>query len=155
MAEAKEDTAKETKPSSDKLIVYGSIGFALLVLVLIMFSCGPKKGTMMFGICRTFLEFQVSYPETIDHILVEQYERAVRIYFTQIDAFGEYKQQTMECAYKQDPQRGWILDIVLLNRQKVDPEKVKEFNSSLSAVIAAEPDLTLPPPISSDIRKIR
>lgn len=132
-------------------IKYGSIGFALLLVLFIMFSCGPRKGTMMYGICRSFLELQVAYPETINHRLVEQYPKAVRIYYTQRDPYGGYTQQMIECAYKQDPQRGWILGAVEVNRREMDIPIIQKFNQTLPAVVSAEPDLVLPSPIPLDI----
>ena len=132
-------------------IKYGSISFAFVLILLIMFSCGPREGTMMYGICRSFLELQVAYPESIQHRMVEQYPKAVRIYYTQRDPYGGYTQQMIECAYKQDPQRGWILGVVEINRKKFDSAIIQKFNQTLSAVVSAEPDLVLPPPIPLDI----
>lgn len=121
--------------------------FLLLVIVISIFSCGPRKGTILYGICKTYLEQAIPYPETIKPTNVEQYPSATRIYYTSIDPFGQFKLEQIECVYAQDPNGNLLVQKILMNRQEVDADKVKSFNESLSAIIAGKPDLTLPEPM--------
>lgn len=136
-----------------RIFAVGFVVFLLLMTLLIMFSCGPRQGTMLYGICKTYLEQSIPYPETMVPTNVEQYAAATRIYFTSIDPFGQFKLEYIECTYKADAQNNLIVDKVLINRREEDPDRVKNFNASLSAIIAAEPDLSLPEPYP-DINEI-
>ena len=41
---------------------------------------------------------------------------------------------------------GLMIEKVFFNRREVDSDIIKKFNISIPSIIAAEPDLTLPPP---------
>ena len=144
-------------------IVIGVTIFAFLFLtVIIVQSCTPRKGTIVYGICSAFLEQQIPFPETIKHTTVEQYRKAVRIYFTHIDGFGEYQLESIECTFVQHPQKGVQLELVFFDHVQRSTEKVRAdgkgrrylvkqqyidaFNKSLSpaAIVSQEPDLSLP-----------
>lgn len=130
-----------------KVFLAGFTVFLLLVVLVSMFACGPRKGTMLYGICKTYLEQIIAYPETIVPANVEQYPSATRIYFTSVDPFGQFKLEQIECVYAQDPNGNLLVEQVLFNRREEPADRVKLFNESLSAIVAAEPDLTLPPPM--------
>lgn len=152
------DIPEGLKTSPDrkrKFILFGSIGALLLIILLSVFACQPRKGSILYGICSAYLEQQIPYPETIRHGRVEQYPKAVRIYYTHIDAFGQYQLEMIECSFIQDPVKGAQIEKILHNRDEVDQEKIRKFNISLSAVMAGEPDLTLPPPMAHALRGLK
>ncbi len=143
------------------------IGFTIIVIIIfgtftLVQSCAPRKGSLLYGICQGFLEQQVTFPKTLRHTSVEQYPRALRIYFTHIDAFGQYQFEMTECTFKQDPQKGVQLERVFFNQIKeitdservdgkgrlyeVRPEVIDLFNKSKSAqsIMSQDPDLSLP-----------
>lgn len=136
-----------------RVFMAGLTIFILVIVLISVFSCGPRKGTMLYGICKTYLEQVVAYPETIVPTNVEQYPSATRIYYTSVDPFGQFKLEQIECVYAQDPNGNLLVQKVLLNRREDDAEKVKAFNASLPAIVEAEPDLTLPEP-QPDINQI-
>lgn len=140
--------ADESRPvyHRGKLFAVGFLGFLFLVIILAVFSCGPRKGTILYGICKTYLEQNIAYPETIRPVNVEQFPSATRIYYTSVDPFGQYKLEYIECVYKFDAQNNLSVDKVLINRRDEDQDKIDNFNKSLPAVVAGKPDLTLPPP---------
>ncbi|MCB1530349.1 MAG: hypothetical protein H6853_01135 [Rhodospirillales bacterium] len=129
-----------------RVALAGIAAFVLLIILLSLFSCDPPKGSILYGVCGAFLEQNVAYPETIRHESVEQYPRATRINFTSIDAFGQYKMEMIECSFTQDDAGGLMIEKVFFNRREVDSDIIKKFNISIPSIIAAEPDLTLPPP---------
>ncbi len=142
---SKELSGKKKKDVAGKYILYGAGGVIFLMLILIVYSCQPAKGGMAYGICATFLEQIIPYPGTIRHTAVEGSRTAVRIYYTHVDPFGEYKQEMMECKFGPDPKMGMRVLQVTKNRQLVDQQKVNKFNLSLPTVMASEPDQTMPP----------
>ena len=122
-------------------------GGALLALVLgygIYLGLKPFEGSMAYGICKVFLELNVRYPETLRLSTVEESGSFVRIWYTQVDSFGEYRMEPIQCYFKPDEQYGFILDKITINRQEVDPQKVEAFNRTLPVIFANPPDLILP-----------
>lgn len=147
-----EEAAQSAALKKRRQILYVAIGFVFAVAILITFSCQPKKGSMMYGICRAFLEQIVDYPPTVQILYIEQFPRAVRLYFNQTDAFGQFTQDMVECVG--DPKGELKFSEVLINRKQVDAEKVERFNKTIPAVVASEPDLTLPEPPAQTTRRI-
>lgn len=144
-------------------IIISSVIFAFLFLVVIVVqSCTPQKGSILYGMCGAFLEQELTYPETIKHSNVEQYRKAVRIYYTHIDAFGQYQLEMVECSFLQDAEKGVRLESVVFDRVRDSTKKtpvtgkgrlfevkqkyIDQFNQSESpaAILLNEPDLTLP-----------
>lgn len=136
---------KALDPKKKKQIMFGGIGGALLLIVLMVFSCQPSKGPMAFGICSVFLELNTPYPQTLQYTDYESSYTAMRIYFTSTDPFGEYKQEMIECSFTADEQTGMKVNQILRNRKPVDQETVNKFNILLPTIIASDPYRVLPP----------
>ncbi len=129
-----------------KQVLYGAVGVALLLLVLSIFACQPKTGPMAYGICSTFLEMNTPYPNTLQYTDLEGSRTALRIYFTTIDPFGEFKQEMIECTFGPDDSgTGMQLTQVMRNRKPVDAQVVSKFNATLPIIIASDPYLVMPP----------
>ena len=144
-------------------IISSAVIFSLLfIILLILQSCTPKKGNILYGMCGEFLKMQVTFPLTITQREIEMYSNGVRIYFTHIDAFGGYQLEMTECIFRQDPQAGVQLDRVYFNYMKdityrervpgkgrlyqVQQKYIDIFNKSKSpaAIILNEPNLEIP-----------
>lgn len=136
-----EASARAASLKKSKQILVGVIGFLFVMVALITYSCQPPKGSIMYGICSAFLEQIVDYPTSIQKLYVEQFPRAVRIYFNQTDAFGQFTQDMIECAA--DP-NALKFTKVLYNRKPVDAQKIEKFNRTIPVIVASGPDLTLP-----------
>lgn len=128
-----------------KLFKYGMIGAAVLFLALIVYSCQPAKGSMAYGICSTYLQMNTDYPYTLRYTGLEESNTAVRIYFTSIDPFGTYKQETIECKFGPGPGGGARVTTILRNRNAVDAQIVRDFNKVLPTIVASNPNLAMPP----------
>jgi hypothetical protein len=132
------------------------LGIGLLLIAgVIYLGLKPYQGTVAFGICKVFLEGTVTYPEQLRLSTVEEFESSVRIWYTQIDSFGEYRMEPIQCYYKQDPERGTMLDRVLINRREVDPKKVERFNNALPAIAKYPVDLTIPLPLPDNLKDLQ
>ncbi len=146
---------------------HGIISSFILVIVLfvtvaVVQSCTPRKGTILYGMCKSFLEVQIEYPHMIKYSSVEQYRKAIRIYYTHTDSFGQYQMEFVECTFYQDPQKGVQLENVFFDNVKEVTEEVRIpgkgrlyavkreyidlFNRSRSpaAIVNNNPDLSLP-----------
>ena len=153
---------KEKLTSRSGIISLSVIFGLFLLMLLVMKACEPAKGSVLYGVCGAFLEQQIEFPEMMEHQYVEQYSSAVRIYYSQIDGFGQYLAEYIECSFSYDTQNGTQLKAVVFNTIKEITEKtpiknkghlyaVKQkyidlFNqsNSIEIIINQEPDLTLP-----------
>lgn len=151
------------KLTSTKALISGTVGVVLVLLVvMIVQSCTPRKGSIIYGLCGTFLEQQITFPQTLNYTSVEQYPVAVRIYYTYTDTFGQYQFNRIECTFRQDSEKGVQLERVFFDAvnaitetervkgkgrlYEVKREYIDLFNKSQSAVsiLSQNPDLTLP-----------
>ncbi len=129
-----------------KQISFGLLGGLLLLVLLSVYGCQPKKGSMAYGLCSTFLELNTVYPQTLNYIDLEGSRTAVRIYYTSIDPFGQYKQEMMECKFGPDEKMGMKITEVLRNRRPMDADLIKKFNMTLPTIMASDPYLVMPGP---------
>ena len=136
-------TPEETKKI--KLYGIGALVAILLLILLGVYGCQPKKGSVAYGICSTFLEMNTPYPNTLNYIDLEGSKTAVRIYYTVTDPFGQFKQETIECKFGSDGSGGMKLTEILRNRRPVDADTVKKFNDTLPIIINSEPYIVIPP----------
>ncbi len=123
------------------------------------FQAGPG-----YGICRVYLENTIRYPLELRLSAVEDLRPldsapdsigGVRIWYTQIDAFGAYRMENIQCYFKQDPQVGTMIDQIMINRRPVDPAKVKAFNDVLGVVAGNMPDLAYPEPLADSLEDLQ
>ena len=115
----------------------------------------PFKGSLPYRVCKLFLENSVVYPQHLRLSTVEEFETSVRIWYTQIDSFGEYRLEPIQCYFRKDPDRGTILDKVLINRREVPASKVENFNRALPAIVRLKMDLTLPIPLPDNLKDLQ
>ncbi len=160
--------SEEKQLKRKKQIKYGSI-LAVIVVLGYLFSrlFIPYQGHQTFAICKTFLELNVEYPSTLR--LNESVTRGgnkVRIWFSHIDGFGQYKIQQIECIYGPDETLPYVLESVAISsvtitddnrdRWEVDADKVRLFNkAALPYLINADLDLTLPWPLPTRISELK
>lgn len=135
----------ELSQKNIKQIMYGAGGVVALILILMIYSCQPKNGSMAFGICSAFLEQNTPYPHTLRYTDIEGSRTAVRIYFTNVDPYGEFKQEMIECTFGPDEKMGMKVTQITRNRRPVDPALIRSFNISLPTIISSDPYLVLPP----------
>ncbi len=143
-------TRQAKKPSSlqkisKKQIKMAGAGVGALLIILLLFSCQPKNGPMTFGICSAFLELNTPYPHTLQYNSVDLSQTAVRIYFTNVDPFGQFKQEMIECGYGLDSQGNPKLTQVSRNRRAIDQAIVEKFNVSLPTIVESDPYRVMPP----------
>ncbi|HRC26611.1 MAG TPA: hypothetical protein PKX87_04175 [Alphaproteobacteria bacterium] len=147
---------KRTRKQYSRWQMIGAGAGGLLILILlIMAACTPKTGTDQFGICRTFIELYVKYPTSLSVDFVEQYEKAVRIGYTQLDASGQFRYNMIECSFGPDSQGGMAMINALLNRKEMDKTRVEKFSATLPVVVSASPNRVLPLPLPADISQLK
>lgn len=139
-----------------KIIFFGSIAATLLIIFLTVNAAMSRpKGTELFGVCKTFIELQIKYPKTLDVTEVEQFARAVRIYYSYIDPYGNHKSDFIECAFEKVPGKGVQIQTILLNRIEIDKQTIADFNETITAVRSGDPNLTVPRPFGNDLKDLK
>lgn len=128
---------------------------ALLIAFSGYYLFKPYEGGMTFGICKVFLERSVRYPSHLILGSVEKFDTSVRIWYTQVDAFGEYRLEPIQCYYKPDDTQGYILEKITINRRELDTQVVEEFNKVLPIIREYPPDLTIPYPLSDSLEDLQ
>lgn len=142
------DEVKDKDPVAEKkkkkLIIGGVAGFLFVVLVIYLAS-GSAKSSVAQGICLTFLELETPYPHTLKVTSMEGSSTAIRLYYTNVDPFGQLKHEMIECGFGPDPVMGMKLTRVQKNRRPVEAEKIKKFNNIFAVVTNIEHNPTMPP----------
>lgn len=138
-----DDTPKETlaeklkkkkKKQKKKLIIrYSILGFVAFIAYGIYWLFKPFKAGPDYGICRTFIELTVSYPDTVK-VKDFSYTRdgSMRLWYTHIDAFGEYRMEEFRCWFAYD-EFGVVskVNAIKMGKINMEPERVANLNSAL------------------------
>lgn len=147
---AQKKKAQRRKKRIRALQAGGFLVFCYLFYLLLI----PYKGGLNFGACKVFLELYTRYPDTLSLSTVEDFGESYRIWFTETDAFGQYRLQQLQCYYRPDDETGFALERVTLDRREVDKKIVEDFNRSIRTIAAFPPDLTFPDPIPDSLKDI-
>lgn len=146
---------KRLKRKKQMRNVYYGAG-ALVFLYLVWWMIKPYQSGMPYGICKVFIELYVPYPHTVHYSQVENFNDSVRIWFSKVDGFGEYRLDPMQCFFK-PPENGapYQLSRVTIGRREIDPVIVEKFNSSIPVIVAYPPDLTYPTPLPDSLQGLQ
>lgn len=115
----------------------------------------PFEAGMTYGICKTFLELRMQYPQELRVSTVDDMGMSVRIWYTQIDAFGEYRMENIHCFFRADDVMGAALEKVSVNRRELPPKVVEDFNKIIPVVLENPPDLTIPYPLPDSLESLQ
>ena len=137
----RKEAQKKKRVGTGKKIAAGVL---VLIGLVVYVGLQPIIGTPRYGVCRTFIELQLPYPETLQINVVEESPLAVRVYFSHIDAFGSSRLNMIECEYRTDQKLGLVLSSVYVNRVAMPKEMVDMFNYTVPFVLANPPDLRMP-----------
>ncbi|MDH5723377.1 MAG: hypothetical protein OEY94_08670 [Alphaproteobacteria bacterium] len=135
------------------------IGFFLLFAYLLYFLFKPFEESINYGICKTFLELQVFYPHTIYISEVQRLRSGtMRIWFSRIDPFGEYRMTPFECTFSPQPNPATGMPVITKMRMgkiEISPEIVKQYNHAIPWIVQNPPSLVLPGKLPDDIKLLQ
>lgn len=156
-AAIKQERALKKKKLRKRLIIGTGIllfGYVLYLLFV------PYKGSITYGVCKTLLEQIVPYPDHLRLSSVDDYGSAVRIWFTQVDSFGEYRLEALACNFRESTeadnkkygqQMPFVLEKASINRRDIDAKAIERFNISIPTIVMSNPNLTLPSPLPDSL----
>ncbi len=152
-----------TKPkptAKQKAIKWGAIGFAVLVALVTLLAFFPNFGTMRFGLCRTYLELQEPYPQSLLIMGAYEYGDIAYINYKKVDPFGLESMMDIQCTFGVD-EAGWLFlkSVDINGKKKIYPQeeksRVEKFNKTIMAIDAYRPSLRMPWDIPNDIKEYR
>lgn len=149
----KEKRTQKKKKRLKQGLIFGFVG---LLGWAVYYLFAPFTGGLSYGICKTYLELNVPYPQTLllSEVVLTR-NGSVRIWFTHIDAFGSYRLDSFQCTFAVDEQtKATYLAEVKVGKMNIDPIEVERFNMSIPYLAANPPDLTLPTPIPDSLESI-
>ena len=131
-------------------------GVFLLFASFIWYGLQPITGTIEYGICRTLAELQSRNQSSMKIISYENYGSAWKIFYTFTGQYGEQRSNYIDCVFTRNPQGQLVLREAKINRQPIEKAQLDRFNKSIPGIIASNPDLTVPVPLSeTDIKGLR
>ncbi len=133
----------------------GFTAFGLFLVWGMNYLLKPFEAGVTYGICKTFLETNVQFPQYLRLSSIEEFDNSIRIWYTQLDAFGEYRLENIQCYFAYSEERGSYVDKITVDRREVDPEKVEKFNAVLPVVLASPMDLTRPQRLPDSLRDLQ
>ncbi len=136
-----------------KFAAYGTL--IILASWASFYLFAPFKGGMTFAACKTFVELYVRYPNSIRLSQVRNFGESIRIWYSHIDAFGEYRLENMECFFRADEKNGFAIDRILVNRRPIEKDVIDRFNISIPAIRAYPPDLTYPETLPTNLEDLQ
>ena len=145
------------KKKSIKKYIFGFVGF--LILSIIILAMIPAKGSIRFGLCKTFLELNDPYPQFLEWVTLQESGLGVILDYNRTDAFGGRTLNQIRCIFNQDEKGALYLERVNINRDRVSPLEDKliidRFNAGIKAIIANPPDLTYPAGMPANVKNYR
>lgn len=149
-----------------KLRVRLAIGVVAVLIVawIVSTAMAPKLGGKPYGVCKVFLENTVRFPDDLHLTSVEGLRPrgsggdslgGMRIWYTQIDSFGQYRMENIECYFKPEETTGVAVDKIFINRREVDAQKIADFNKILPAILAGPLNLEYPPPLADNLEDLQ
>ncbi len=138
--------AKKKKQKKKLIIRYTILGFVSIIAYGVFWLLKPFKAGPDYGICHSFIELTVSYPNSVQ-VKDFSYTRdgSMRLWYTHTDAFGDYRMEEFRCwfSYNEFGQVSEVNDIKM-GKINMDPEKVANLNNALPYFHANPVILTWP-----------
>ncbi len=131
IAEKLEEKKKEQRKKLIKIV--STILAVSLISYVVWWGTKPYKASEEYGICRSLLELFVPYPHTIYvSELKPLRDGSLKLWYTHIDAFGEYRMEEFSCRLVRNAETG-VLELTEIKIHKVylPSSKVKHLNNSL------------------------
>lgn len=137
-------------------------GITMLVIALFGYQQlnKPRLGSMGYGLCKNFLELYVSYPDYLRLSSARDYKDdqgsiVSRIWYSQLDAFGQNRMERIQCYFRRTPQKQLYIDRITIDRREVNHELVKRFNAALDGIKNTELNRDLPKDFPNRIRDLK
>ena len=132
------------------------IGGSAVVLFFLAVFLTPPFGSIRYGICKTYVELNDPYPQSLQFVQAEEIGTAVILDYNRIDSFGQRTLNQIRCIFNEDPRIVLLTRIDVNGRNEKSPleseDLIKKFNTGIPALIARNPSLVLPDGLPRNIK---
>ncbi len=136
-----------------RLMIAGGV---ILLIGLLALVFAPRKGGVTFGLCKTFVELRVEYPDELRFTYARSFPgNKMRLWYVLHDSFGQKKIEKMDCFFHRNRHGQIYMAKAEINRGEIGAKEIKSFNASIPAILDNMPDLTLPKGFPSDVKRYR
>lgn len=156
MSDLTKSQQKAARPRKKRMSWKRRITLTLLVLIPLIIWYGFQPvfivGSPLFGLCRTYIEMTVPFPERLEFVdLLDNFDGKVNVDYIYTDGFGEHLYTQATCMFTPDEEsgnpvmtsfryrRGGNNRAYLFNAEK--KEALDKFNPTIPAILADPPDL--------------
>lgn len=147
------DRKRAQKKQNFRLGIAAAIATPIVLFLWWMWT--PYQAPLTYGICKTYLELNVQFPQGLRVSTVQDMGPSIRIWYTQTDASGAYRMENIQCFFKKDETRGTIMEKITMNRREVAHEKVEDFNRVIRILVENPPNLDYPPPLPDSLEDLQ
>lgn len=149
----KEKKRKQKKKKNRRIIALCLIAF---ITLFVKWLLKPFQESAEYGICRSFLELHVPYPHTIYVSEIKPIrDGGLKIWYTHIDAFGEYRIEDYQCKISPNKDTGMPeLQYIKMHKVALEPDKIKHLNNAMPYFIANPLILDWPTPLPDSLNDL-
>lgn len=142
------------KKNNKKRNRYIGIGITVFLFYQIYaFLFAPYYLSTDYGICKTLLEFHVTYPQSIRVSEAVFPKGSVRIWYSQTDAFGQNRLDSFQCFFKNNKDTGitYLSKIRIGKAIDLSNEEIERYNKILPLMASLPIDTKYPSPLPDSI----
>lgn len=121
---------------------------------LVYLSSLPPKGTWRFAACRSLIQFEFTYPGTIDVLSATEGKTTARLYLSEMNTFGYERIWQVDCDYQINGGKVKLAR-VSLDRKKIPDDRIAYYNKMLPVLMGQKPDPTMPKPLPASLDKLK
>ena len=154
LADKLKEQKKKKKKKRQRLFIF------LVVFVLISYPVWwlfkPFKASAKYGTCKSLLELYIPYPHTLYVSEINQMrDGSLRLWYTHIDAFGEYRLENFECNIQNNPETGRMsIKKIKVHKVFLEPDKLKHLSSALPYFEANPVIMNWPAPLPDSLNDL-
>ncbi|MCB1783057.1 MAG: hypothetical protein KDI13_03610 [Alphaproteobacteria bacterium] len=118
----------------------------LLFGYILYWGFKPIQAGVTYDICRTFLELNLFYPDTmrVSEVIALR-DNSIKLWFAHTDPFGDYRMESFQCYFGPNPNGGGTIMLrAERNKLEVNAEKVTLFNIALPYLASNPPGFNYP-----------
>ncbi len=140
--------ARRKRDKKRKTVKRSIYGFLAFLAFIIWYGFQPLTAGMEFGICRTFVESRMTFPQTMKIVNYDQFGDSHRVFYTYTNPYGYHRSEMIECVITQDSNRNYVVQDIRLQRgrarESVDRQIVARFQEQVPGIVKYKPNRIIP-----------
>lgn len=119
---------KKQKKKRMKRIILLCVGLLFSYGIYLLFK--PFEASADYGICRTILELTIPYPHTL-YVSELGYTKdaALKLWYTHMDAFGEYRMEPFECKLGYNKDGALVVEQIRMHNVSLASDRIEAMNN--------------------------